>query len=171
QIELDVYYDPDGGLYHLRRALTVLNMDPDAHIPELLEPGFKVLHIQDIDFETTCLTFVSCLQMVKGWSDDHPSHLPIVIQVEAEDEAIPDPLNLGFTVPLPIDAEAFRALDAEIRSVFPPEHLITPDDVRRGMPTLEEAVLTRGWPTLRESRGKVLFTLDNEGKRDAYRDA
>lgn len=169
QIEIDVFYDPDGGLYNLRRVLTVLSMDPDSHEPELLEPGFKVLHIQDIDFEVTCLTFVSCMEMVKEWSDAHPDHLPLMILVEAKDDAIPDPLDLGFTIPLPIDSVAFDALDAEIRSVFPPSQLITPDDVRQGLPTLEEAVLTLGWPTLRESRGKVLFALDNEGKRDAYR--
>ena len=80
------------------------------------------------------------------------------------------PVKTGISVPdgggtLPIDAEAFHALDAEIRSVFPPEQLVTPDDVRRGLPTLEEAVLTQGWPTLRESRGKILFTLDNGGKQ------
>jgi hypothetical protein len=168
QIELDVFADPEGGLYAIRHALIVLNMDPDAHLPELREPGFKVLHTQDIDFETTCLTFVSCLTMVKEWSDAHPDHLPIMILVEAKDEAIPDPLSLGFVVPLPIDTPEFDALDDEIRSVFLPSQLITPDDVRRGMPTLEEAVLTLGWPTLRESRGKVLFALDNEGKREAY---
>lgn len=170
QIELDVYFDPDGGLYNIRHALTVLNMDPDSHEPELLEPGFKVLHTQDIDFETTCLTFVSCLRQVKDWSDAHPAHLPIMILVEAKDDAIPDPLNLGFVIPLPIDAAAFHELDAEIRSVFPPSQLITPDDARQGLPTLEEGVISLGWPTLRAARGKVLFGLDNEGKRDAYRD-
>ena len=34
--------------------------------------------------------------------------------------------------------------------------------------SLEEAIHTDGWPTLGKSRGKVLFTLDNE---DAIRDA
>ena len=38
-----------------------------------------------------------------------------------------------------------------------------PDDVRGSRATLEEAVLQDGWPTLRESRGKILFTLDNGG--------
>jgi hypothetical protein len=169
QIELDVFADPDGGLYALRHVLPVLGMDPDTGIPELYEPGFKVLHIQDIDFETTCLTFVSCLQTVKAWSDANRRHLPIAILVEAKDEAIPDPLMLDFVVPIPIGTAEFDALDDEIRSVFPPEQLITPDDVRQGMPTLEEAVLTRGWPTLRQARGKVLFLLDNGGsKRQAY---
>ena len=35
--------------------------------------------------------------------------------------------------------------------------------------TLEEAITTAGWPTLANSRGKLLFTLDNEDKvRDDY---
>src|SRR5690606_29092475 len=59
------------------------------------------------------------------------------------------------------------ALDAEIRSVFPADRLIEPDDVRGGLPTLEEAVLTEGWPTIDSTRGDVIFTLDNE--RDGYR--
>src|SRR5205823_3875450 len=61
------------------------------------------------------------------------------------------------------------ALDAEILSVFPRHRLITPDDVRRGRASLEEAVLTLGWPRLGLARGKVLFTFDNGGAiRDAY---
>src|SRR5437764_14998420 len=46
--------------------------------------------------------------------------------------------------------------------------IITPDDVRGSHATLEEAIHDGGWPTLGASRGKVLFTLDNE---DAIRDA
>jgi hypothetical protein len=170
QIELDIFADPEGGLYALRRGLIVIGEEPNEGLPELEQPGFKVLHVQDVDFETTCLTLVSCLQMVKAWSDAHPRHLPIMILIEAKDDVIPDPVMLGFTIPLPIGTPEFDQLDAEIRSVFPPEQLITPDDVRQGLPTLEEAVLTRGWPTLREARGRVLFALDNGGaKGDAYR--
>jgi len=169
QIELDVFADPDGGLYSERKVLFILGEDTASGIPELDEPGFKVLHVQDLDFETTCLTLIDCLQTAKGWSDAHPRHLPIMILIEAKDDAIPDPIQLGFTVPLIIGPEETDALDAEIRSVFPPDRMITPDDVRAGLPTLEEAVLTRGWPTLAQSRGRVLFTLDNGNHvRDAY---
>ncbi len=66
-------------------------------------------------------------------------------------------------------ATQLDALDAEIRSVFPASRLITPDRVRRGQPTLEQAVLTLGWPRLGSLRGKVMFTLDNGGSiRNAY---
>jgi hypothetical protein len=40
--------------------------------------------------------------------------------------------------------------------------MITPDDVRRRGLTLEQSVRRHGWPSLEQSRGKVIFLLDNE---------
>ena len=167
QIELDVFYDPLGGHYGTRKVLPLLGDDGMAP-PIMFEPGMKVFHVQEVDFESTCLTLVDCLRTIRSWSADNPRHLPIAVLIEAKDDAIIDPANLGFVVPLPFDGAAFDALDAEIRSVFPPRKLITPDDIRGTHATLEEAVLTDGWPTLRESRGKVMFLLDNEGKQSIY---
>jgi hypothetical protein len=168
QIELDVFADPDGGLYATRIALALIGQDHVSGEPELDEPGFKVLHVQHADFDTTCLTLVSCLGQVKAWSDANPTHLPIMILIEAKDEPFFVPI---LPRPIPIDAALFHDLDAEIRSVFPDERMILPDHVRGGSATLEEAVLTNGWPTLAQARGKVLFALDNGGsKRDQYRD-
>jgi hypothetical protein len=170
QIELDVFADPDGGLFASRDALRVIGLDPASGLPELDQPGFKVLHIQDVDFETTCLSFVSCLTAIRTWSDLNPGHLPIMVLVEAKDDALPDTLGVHFATPVPIGTAEFDALDAEIRSVFPPEKLLTPDDVREGHATLEEAVLELGWPTLSAVRGKIIFLLDNGGaKHEAYR--
>lgn len=163
QIELDVWADPDGGLYAERPVMALLGLPTASGLPELDQPGFKVLHIADVDFQSTCFTFVACLNVVKTWSDAHPGHLPIAILVEAKDDPTPDPLGIGFLTPVLFDPTQFDALDAEIRGVFPPERLITPDDVRRDFPTLEDAVLQYGWPTLGEARGKVMFLLDNGG--------
>jgi hypothetical protein len=169
QIELDVFADPAGGLYARRGGLIALGQDPETYIPELYPPGFKVLHVQDIDFETTCLTFVQCLKNLRAWSNRRRGHLPIMVLVEAKDEAIPDPLNFGFAIPVPIGAAELNAIDAEIRSVFGAKRLITPDSIRRGRPTIEQAIQELGWPRLGEVRGKILFALDNGGaKRDAY---
>ncbi|MCB1842773.1 MAG: phosphatidylinositol-specific phospholipase C1-like protein [Halioglobus sp.] len=169
QIELDVFHDPDGGLYADRKALSLFNEDPASGIAELDAPGLKVLHVQEIDYETTCFTFVSCLQEVKAWSDANPTHLPIMVLVEAKDDPIPDPLNLGFSVPEPFGRAALDLIDTEIRSVFDDARLILPDDVRGDDVTLELAVLTRGWPLISDLRGKIIFALDNGGdKRDLY---
>jgi calcium-dependent phosphoinositide phospholipase C len=166
QIELDVFADPNGGLFAKRVALRFIGQDTASGIPALNDPGFKVLHVQDIDFDTTCLTLISCLQTVKTWSQAHPGHVPLMILVEAKDDTIPVG---GAAIPVKIDAVQLDALDAEIRSVFSAQEMITPDEVRGTHATLDEAVRTDGWPTLGQSRGRVLFTLDNEGAvHDAY---
>ena len=169
QIELDVFADPQGGRYAKRRLLQVINEPVDSGIAALDKPGFKVLHAQDVDFNSNCLTFVDCLTAVRRWSQAHKQHLPIAILVEAKDEPTVDPLKMGFVVPPPLTTADFDALDAEIRSVFSADEMITPDDVRGTHKTLEEAVRSgTGWPTLAASRGKVLFLLDQADQRDLY---
>jgi hypothetical protein len=61
---------------------------------------------------------------------------------------------------LPFDAKAMDAADAEIRSVFKPGEIITPDRVRGKHKTLREAVLAGGWPTLKQARGKFILAVD-----------
>jgi hypothetical protein len=163
QLEIDVFVDPAGGLYSTPYGLELTTGVPNASLPELAAPGYKVLHIQDVDFQSVCSTLVECLEDVKAWSHAHPLHMPIMILIEAKDDILPD-FGFNFVTPLPIGAAELDVLDAEIRSVFPPEHLITPDDVRGTRTTLAEAVQTDGWPTLGESRGKILFCFDNGGR-------
>jgi hypothetical protein len=159
-LELDLVYDPEGGRFaHPAGArLTGLTLDP-AWVTTMSRPGFKVLHIQDIDYTSNCLTFVQCLTIIRDWSRAHPRHTPILITMNTNDARSLAP---GGADELPFDEKAYDALDAEIRSVFRPSELITPDDVRGRYPTLREAVLRHGWPTLGASRGKFLFALDEE---------
>jgi hypothetical protein len=166
QVELDVFADPHGGLYAQPLGLRILTRDRSARLPGLEAPGFKVLHVQDLDFMTTCETFIGCLTVIKQWSDAHPGHVPMLILVEAKDD---DFSAIGLVTPVAIGAPELDALDAEIRTVFPPRQIVTPDEVRGRRGTLEEAIRTDGWPTLGATRGRVLFALDNEDvKRDAY---
>ena len=150
QIELDVYADANGGKYARAPGLEQIGIPaPDQAV--MRKPGFKVLHQAFVDTHSTCLTFVLCIRAVKTWSDAHPGHVPMMIEVEMKDDVV-----TGAT---------FDALEAEIRSVFSPADLITPDDVRGDDPSLGHAVRTRGWPALGAVRGRVMFTLDNQ--RDA----
>jgi calcium-dependent phosphoinositide phospholipase C len=167
QLELDVYSDPQGGHYSNRAGLIALGRDPRSGIAALDEPGLKVLHIQDLDFQSHCLTFRECLSQLDQWSRANPYHLPIMVMVEPKEEPIADPLHLGFAVPLPFDAAAVDGIDAEIRSVFEAARLITPDEVRGSNATLEQAVLAGNWPAVAQSRGRVLFTFLNRGRARA----
>lgn len=167
QIELDVWVDPDGR-WAKRNAQAYAGLPLEPH-PELAEPGLKVFHIMEIDAESTCLTFVACLQQLEDWSVANPGHVPVMVLVEAKADVIPDPLAMGFATPVPWGVAELDQIDVEIRSVFDDDQLITPDLVRGDAATLEEAVLGEGWPTLGSVRGRVMFALDNGGEvMDAY---
>lgn len=104
----------------------------------------RVYHLPVVDPRTTCDLFLDCLSALRRFSDAHPGHHPLLVQLEPKDTT----------------AAHADALDAEIRAVFPDELLITPDLVRGDAETIAEALATRGWPTLGEVRGRVLFFLD-----------
>jgi hypothetical protein len=166
--ELDVFEDPDGGLYGAPKAQALLGLAPID--PVMQERGFKVLHIQEVDYRSSCLTFVACLEELEVWSDGHPGHLPLNVQIEAKDGAIDDPLNLGFVQPIPVSEGTFTALEAEIRSVLDDDQLVTVGDVMGDHDTLWEAIEADGWPDIADLRDRFFFTLDDRSpKRDLYR--
>jgi hypothetical protein len=133
----------------------------EAPGPVMRQPGLKVLHVQDIDYRSTCPTLVACLTEIRDWSRAHPTHVPIMILIEAKDSVPREAEGITFVEPIPFGAAELRAIDDEIRAVFDEDHLITPDRVRGSHATLQEAIRTTGWPLLRDARGKVLFALDN----------
>lgn len=172
QIEIDVYADTKGGRYAHPAILKMvakagLPADPKFDPQHVMDkPGFKVLHVQDIDVRSSCMTLIACLTDVRGWSKQHPQHLPIFILIETKEGK---PRNLpNAVVPEPFTAPVFDALDKEIRSVFKPDEMITPDDVRGSSATLLEAVHAGKWPTLAQARGKVIFLLDQRHVEPIY---
>ena len=103
QIELDVFDDPDGGLYAdpLIRQVT----GGGAYDPVMEQPGIKVLHAQDVDYHSSCLTLQACLTTVQQWSDAHPTHMPVAILIELKDDII-DVGGFTFVHPLPYGSAA-----------------------------------------------------------------
>ncbi|MFT5204614.1 MAG: hypothetical protein ACI9C1_004025, partial [Candidatus Aldehydirespiratoraceae bacterium] len=181
QFEIDVFADPDGGLYANRAAMPIVGLPLESGLAELDEPGFKVLHTQDFDFETNCLTLQLCLGEVRAWSDANPTHLPLMIMIEVKEESVPaaaadagielPELPIDWTIPIETSAEMLAALDLELIEAIGRDAIITPDDVRGDAATLEEVVLADGWPTIEESRGKVMFAMVNTGDaRALYRE-
>lgn len=170
QFEFDIFSDTKGGLFAKPAFPAMvekagLPADPPAYPAALMtKPGFKVIHVQDLDYRSNCQPFKECLSLIRDWSRAHPRHLPIFILLENKSGRPRDYM----VEPEPITAEVMDALDQEIRDVFRPGQLITPDDVRGQRKTLEEAVLKAGWPTLEQSRGKVIFLLDQERVTPLY---
>lgn len=158
---LDILSDPDGGHYAkpLIRRLVGLPFPAD---PTFATNSTKVLHVPDLDVGSVCASVVQCLRIIRRWVEAHPRAVPIPILLELKTAE-----NIGGAIggaPVIPWNETARLdwLDAEIRSVFPREQMILPDDLRReSLPTLEAAVLRHGWPDLDSARGRVFFVMDN----------
>src|SRR5579859_4594208 len=168
-LEIDVYADEKGGKYaHPKGLEWEAASHPPVYDPsgEMNKPGFKVFHVQDLDFRSNCPTFSGCLQQLKAWSDAHPDHYPIYITMNAKDAEIKAP---GFTIPEKFTAAVFDRLDREILDNLGRSYLFTPDDIRGSYPTLEQAVLANHWPSMKTARGRFFFILDEGGEhRTAY---
>jgi hypothetical protein len=172
QLELDLVADPKGGRFAHPKIVELtrqqgLPADPEFDpTHEMEKPGFKVVHLGDLNERSSCQRFVQCLQDIRAWSMAHPKHVPLFILVEDKQGRIsqlPDGVEAE-----PWNAETWDALDSEIRSVFKGNEIITPDIVRGSYPTLEAAVLAGGWPTLSNARGKIVFLLYIKKSAVAY---
>jgi hypothetical protein len=120
--------------------------------------SFAVFHVPMLDEGTTCPTFRDCLGALRGWSDANPAHHPLFVMIEPKD---------------PFDADTvevyFQELEAAIEDAWPRERILTPDAVMGDHGSLRDALAAEGWPTLGESRGKILLWLLEIGDyRDAY---
>ncbi|MBZ0270648.1 phosphatidylinositol-specific phospholipase C1-like protein [bacterium] len=115
--------------------------------------GIRVFHVPVIDPLTTCDTLIDCLTTIKGWSDAHPGHHPLLVFLEPKDD-------IDFLSPWPGHGPE---IEDEVLTVFPIERIITPDEVRGTHATLREAILADGWPTLGQTRGRVIFHAHDSG--------
>ncbi|WP_321333362.1 phosphatidylinositol-specific phospholipase C1-like protein [uncultured Bacteroides sp.] len=166
-LEIDVYSDSLGGRYsHPKGLLMATPKEPYNADGVMDKPGFKVFHIPDIDFRSSCPTLEICLEQLKNWSNNHPKHSPIFITMEAKDS---EKERSDRTNPEKFTSKTFDILDQTIRKGLGNEKLITPDQVRGNYSSLEEAVINDNWPTLKEAKGKFIFILDQKDrKRDLY---
>ncbi len=172
QLEIDIVQDPKGGRFAHPKIVELtqqagLPADPDfdpRH--EMDKPGMKVIHIGDLSERSSCHLFTGCLTEIRAWSKAHPQHVPLFLLVETKHGNVKE-------IPGSVYAEdftpaAFDALDAEIRSVFPDNEIILPDAVRGSYPTLNAAIKAGHWPTLAQSRGKVIFLMDQRPMETVY---
>jgi hypothetical protein len=172
QLELDIVQDPKGGRFGHPK---IVELTKEAGLPadtdfdpkhEWEKPGFKTLHLGDLNQRSSCVLFTECLREVRTWSKEHKGHVPIFFLIEDKQGKVSQ--LPGAVTAEPWTAATWDAMDAEIRSVFKESEIITPDKVRGGAATLEEAVLAGKWPTMKEARGKVVFLLYNRSSAPAY---
>jgi hypothetical protein len=158
-LELDVLADPQGGMYLQPAAEQWLGKSllSAEYKAKLQQPGFKAFHIPDMDFVSHCPVFQDCLRQLLQWSNQHKNHLPIMILLNVKESGVP-----GGIKPRILTSEDYAQLDQEIRAVLPEQKLLTPDFVRKPGLSLQQTVLTQGWPGVTSSRGRFLFLFDGQ---------
>lgn len=122
---------------------------------------FTVIHVPLVDNRGPNPDFARALQEISLWSDHHRAHVPIIVLLELKhDWMILDPGLKEWT------ADTLRRLDALIESVVPRDRLLTPADVRRDALTVADGIARYGWPTLGQSRGKIVFVVHTDPEID-----
>ncbi len=77
QLEIDVFADTKGGLYAHPYLEKQAGTEAEANPGGVMDkPGFKVMHVQDIDQRSVCEPFTACLAEVRAWLQKHPDSLP-----------------------------------------------------------------------------------------------
>ena len=168
-LEIDINNDPKGGLYYKRKLNAFVHgVKVRSGIEELKKPGMKVLHIKDVDYNTHYYTFKQSLAALKKWSNEHPNHLPMFINIESKNGAPADASAalrfFGFKRAARFDAAACDSIDAEIKCVFGDglKNILTPDLLRGSYSTLEAMATGNAWPSLNNCRGKIIFIMEGE---------
>jgi hypothetical protein len=133
----------------------VRTLELDLHYADSESP-IPVVHLGIVDEETTCPTFVECLEVIEGWSIKNPQHLPIMVWMEMK------------TGSADAKEAALTLVETRIASVFQKDHLLKPNDVKGDFASIREALSTEGWPTLGEIRGKIAFIILSSDHTDAY---
>lgn len=168
-LELDVFYDPKGSLYRKRKINRFL-VGQKALIKDekMKQPGFKVLHIPDIDFETNYLTFKDALYSIKRWSINNPNHTPVFVNIEAKGTSAANESSflrmLGFKRAVPMDSIAYLKLNEEISDVFSEKEIYQPLELRSNFSCIKDRIFSVGWPMLSDCLGKIIFIL--QGNND-----
>jgi hypothetical protein len=124
QLEIDIVQDPEGGRFAHPKIVELtkqagLPPDPDFDPNhEMDKPGFKVIHIPDLNQRSSCHLLTTCLQQIRAWSKAHPDHVPLFLLIETKKgrtASIPDSVEAK-----PFTIETFDALDKEIAPSSPP---------------------------------------------------
>jgi hypothetical protein len=169
-IEIDNNYDPKGGLYYKRKLnLFIPEIRRRVKDKRMKEPGFKVLHIADVDYETNYLTFKDVLLELKKWSENHPNHTPLFVNIEAKATNPGDESKflrkLGFKKAIPFDSLAYEKLDLEIFSVLSQRNILSPANLKGNYSSIQKRIQNENWPSLSECLGKIIFILEGNNEQ------
>lgn len=155
-LEPEIVFDDSHRYSH--PTLTDQLWDHDVRMVELdlhwnVDEGMQVFHIPSVDPRSTCLAFADCLAEIAEWSDANPGHLPVHVWLEPKREFV------GVLSELEPMDDHWDELDQALIDGLGRDRLLTPDDLRGEAASIAERLSSEGWPTLAESRGRVMVGM------------
>ncbi len=165
--ELDIYADPIGGRYY-KRSINgfVCGKRKRSKITELKQPGFKIIHIPDVDYETNYYSLKSALSELVLWSNNNPAHSPVYVNIEAKGSAMGNKSRflrlIGFKNAIPFDSIIYDDLNNEIIQSIPANKLISPRQFQGNFTSIRDRIDSAGWPHMSEFDGKIFFILEGD---------
>jgi calcium-dependent phosphoinositide phospholipase C len=122
---------------------------------------FTITHVPLVDNRGPNPDMSLALREIVLWSERHRNHVPIIVLLELKsDWMFLDPGLKQW------DSGALDRLDSVVMDMIPAAQLLTPAMVRREAATLVEAVDRYGWPTLGESRGRIVLVVHTDDTID-----
>jgi hypothetical protein len=136
----------------------VQGLELDIHY-ERLTGIFYNLHIPAVDSKSSCYCVSDCFAEVNDFQSRNPAHLPIIFVIEPKYDGELD----GICQRGRSDAQILLLLENMLSNIVGGKSkVVSPSAVQRNYSSLQEAIDHDGWPSLQESRGKVMFYFNNK---------
>lgn len=148
-LEIDIWKDTQGSKYANPQGQQIASK-PFEWSKEMAEPGYKVFHMPDVDYETHQPIFVKQLKSLKQWSKENPNHETVFITLELKQEDKDDSSKYSLS--------DIKHINDIIAKELTSEHLITPKELKRTAKNIQ-------WPSIDQSRGKFVWIIDNTDYR------
>ena len=144
----------------LELGIRSLEIDLEVNIQDG-KTQFICCHSPVLDMGSTCYDMALAMKEIKLWSDNNPGHLPITIIIEPKKFYCPmDNLT-------PFSLKYAREFDAFLKESLG-DMLMTPADMLGDYASFADMRAADGWPTLKETTGKVMVLLHDTTVSGAY---
>lgn len=148
EIELDVHHEPSSG-------------------------KFTVYHVRHIDEISSCKCLRDCLDHIATWSKANANHSLIYVWVEPRGYHTRPVSDLWCeTEGLRKNRFQQRITDEAITTIlkhFDKSQILTPAEVQGNYSNLQDALRIKGWPTNKQTTGKIMFVWNFFGSNKSCR--
>lgn len=110
-----------------------------------------VYHIRYLDSVSDCSCLQECLSIFQSWRLKNKDHFPFIFWIEPKFKLEMKPM-CDYT-------EEFQSLENVFKEVFGNDSFFRPSQLQKDYPSLRNAILSEGWPTVQELQGKIILTL------------